>query len=494
MVGTCVVGFLFAVVVRWLISLHDYSGYGKPPLFGDFEAQRHWMEITYNLPVHDWYRQTPSNDLLYWGLDYPPLTAYHSFICGYIQSKMNSSWIELNKSQGIQDADQKLFMRLSVIVPDVLLYMPAVLFYFLKCCKSTSSYKKESGMHGAFLMLLYPGLMLIDHGHFQYNCISLGLFLWSVNMMCCSQLLSAVLFVLAINYKQMELHHALVFFFYLLGRITFSLKNLIKLSLVVIVTFSLCWFPFCWSIASIRHVLVRLFPFNRGLFEDKVSNFWCSLSLLVKLKQKFSEQQLINISLVTTLFASLPSLFCLFLKPSMKQFKLSLFNVSMCFFLFSYQVHEKTILITAISSIVIYLDHKKEVSWFLIVSTFSMLPLFVKDNLVIPAISCSLIFYILSNVNILSNKPTLFQQRMMSDFCGENNYSSKYSSISDLLVHLSLISMTLITIIVLMLQPPSHLPDLFTVSVTSFSCLHFIMFLIYFNCQQLRDFVKVKAN
>lgn len=30
------------------------------------------------------YRNSSSNDLLYWGLDYPPLTAYHSWLCGLV--------------------------------------------------------------------------------------------------------------------------------------------------------------------------------------------------------------------------------------------------------------------------------------------------------------------------------------------------------------------------------------------------------------------------
>ena len=47
-------------------------------MFGDYEAQRHWMELTIHLPVQQWYRY----DLQYWGLDYPPLTAYISWICG----------------------------------------------------------------------------------------------------------------------------------------------------------------------------------------------------------------------------------------------------------------------------------------------------------------------------------------------------------------------------------------------------------------------------
>lgn len=55
-----------------------FPGAGTPPMFGDYEAQRHWMEITTHLPIHQWY----TYNLHYWGLDYPPLTAYHSLLCG----------------------------------------------------------------------------------------------------------------------------------------------------------------------------------------------------------------------------------------------------------------------------------------------------------------------------------------------------------------------------------------------------------------------------
>ena len=53
-------------------------------MYGDYEAQRHWMEITFNLNIFEWYWNTTNNDLLYWGLDYPPLTAYHSCLMGYM--------------------------------------------------------------------------------------------------------------------------------------------------------------------------------------------------------------------------------------------------------------------------------------------------------------------------------------------------------------------------------------------------------------------------
>lgn len=52
-------------------------------MYGDFEAQRHWMEITIHLPLSKWY----TYDLPYWGLDYPPLTAYHSWLLGKLYVK-----------------------------------------------------------------------------------------------------------------------------------------------------------------------------------------------------------------------------------------------------------------------------------------------------------------------------------------------------------------------------------------------------------------------
>lgn len=31
------------------------TGKGNPPMYGDYEAQRHWMEVTLNLKVKDWW-------------------------------------------------------------------------------------------------------------------------------------------------------------------------------------------------------------------------------------------------------------------------------------------------------------------------------------------------------------------------------------------------------------------------------------------------------
>ena len=55
-------------MLTWCIGLE------KPPMHGDFEAQRHWLELTLHVPLKEWY----FHDLQWWGLDYPPLTAYTS--------------------------------------------------------------------------------------------------------------------------------------------------------------------------------------------------------------------------------------------------------------------------------------------------------------------------------------------------------------------------------------------------------------------------------
>ena len=82
--GTWLLGLLryLAIVFHYCHSLCTglihFSGFNKPSMFGDFEAQRHWMEMTSHLPISQWYFY----DLPYWGLDYPPLTAYHSWMLG----------------------------------------------------------------------------------------------------------------------------------------------------------------------------------------------------------------------------------------------------------------------------------------------------------------------------------------------------------------------------------------------------------------------------
>jgi alpha-1,3-glucosyltransferase len=231
--------------------------------------------------------------------------------------------------------------------------------------------------------------MLIDNGHFQYNDISLGFFIAAVTFLSRGYDLSgSVFFVLALNYKQMELYHAVPFFAYLLGRCVFVKKSFVKLLAIaatVLTTFAIIWSPFLTDIESTKQVLSRIFPVARGVFEDKVANIWCSInSVGFKLKESFDQQALLKLCLGSTLLLLLPSNIHLFFRPSIKNFLLSLVNTSFVFFLCSFQVHEKSILLVAIP-VALYCaqsDVSKHAtlfgSWFLIVSTFSMFPLLVR--------------------------------------------------------------------------------------------------------------------
>ncbi|VDN44750.1 unnamed protein product, partial [Dibothriocephalus latus] len=124
--------------------LQPYSGAGSPPMFGDFEAQRHWMEIT-------------------------------------------------------------LFMRYTVLLSELLTYTPAVIYFVCTSAISqlTGTPRLSPGVLSLF-MFSYPGLILIDHGHFQYNCVSLGFYLLAFGLFCNDRrLFGSIAFCLALAYKQM---------------------------------------------------------------------------------------------------------------------------------------------------------------------------------------------------------------------------------------------------------------------------------------------------
>ncbi|XP_017797847.1 PREDICTED: dolichyl pyrophosphate Man9GlcNAc2 alpha-1,3-glucosyltransferase, partial [Habropoda laboriosa] len=399
---------LFALLLRWCITYHSHSGQGKPPMFGDYEAQRHWQEITLNIPIEKWYTNTTDNDLQYWGLDYPPLTAYHSFVLGVIANKINSSYVKLHESRGLSSEGHKYFMRLSVLCVDILVYVPSILYFMLTNRISENFKTEEVCIFGLkrkhiniVIILIYPGLILIDHGHFQYNSLSLGLFVSAVTFMLQDSFITgSILFTAALSYKQMELYHALPIFFYILGKhlparkqfSSFNLLMLLCISITVILTFFIIWLPFLKDAETFINVIFRLFPVARGVFEDKVANIWCTLNVVYKLQNAFANKELAKICLAVTTLAVLPSCINLYLNPQKGRFIISLINCALAFFLFSFQVHEKSILLVAIPVLLYFQNDPLPSFWFLIISHFSMLPLFIKDDLYM-AYCITLIFY-----------------------------------------------------------------------------------------------------
>lgn len=344
------------LLCRIVVGLWGYSGFNIPPMFGDFEAQRHWLEVTTSLPIGEWYKHTDRNDLLYWGLDYPPLTAYVSFMFGKVAAVITPGLVELTSSRGYEGIDGKVFMRVSVVLCDVVLLIPITKII----CDEVITWVTKSGFKPfsnrslyRLVCLLTPGLLLIDHGHFQYNGVCLALALYGTLLICRDQdILGSIFFCLSLNFKQMSLYYAPVFFCCLLRKcleqpsIAGKIAKLASLGITVVSVFGLLWVPFCLfhhpedtCAGALLQVLQRQFPFSRGIFEDKVANIWYSLSVVVDFRAFLSPTQLLAASLSLTLLLLAPTCYFLLTTPaSIATLLLAMSNSALAFFLASFQV------------------------------------------------------------------------------------------------------------------------------------------------------------
>lgn len=385
----CIAAVLVGCIsLRWLVGLWPHSGMGVPPLHGDFEAQRHWLELTVHLPPRDWYRNTTDNDLQYWGPDYPPLTLYGSWLWGRLAQAVGlGDVVALHSSRGCETPAARAFMRLSVVVSDVAVFFPAALAFCLRFHE-----RRDRQISALALLLLQPGLILIDHGHFQYNCVSLGLALAAVVLLHAGRdVLGSVAFVLSLCYKQMELYFAPAFFFFLLGKAVHTApswfaasRRIAALGFVVIATFVLVCLPFLLDADTALALLRRVFPTGRGLFEDKVASLWCAIQPVIKLKRILSQGALLKLSAAATGLGLLPTALLLRRRAAFANFVQGLAVGAFAFFLFSYQVHEKTILLPLLPISLLALDYPSLGCFLQLAGCFSMFPLLVRDGQAVP--------------------------------------------------------------------------------------------------------------
>ncbi|XP_068314030.1 probable dolichyl pyrophosphate Man9GlcNAc2 alpha-1,3-glucosyltransferase [Pyrus communis] len=462
---------LFSLLVRVAVSLHPYSGAGNPPKYGDFEAQRHWMEITLNLPIKDWYRNSTVNDLTYWGLDYPPLTAYQSYVHGLFLRFFSPESVALFASRGHESYLGKLLMRWTVLSSDALVFFPAVLYFVLVyyAGQNPSRRRGDIAWHIA-IILLNPCLILIDHGHFQYNCISLGLTVGAIaSVLSDKDLVACVLYSLALNHKQMSAYFAPAFFSHLLGkclRRRYPVLEVLKLGIVVLGTFIVVWWPYVHSTEDFLGVLSRLAPFERGIFEDYVANFWCTTSVLVKWKRLFPTQSLKLISLGATVSTFLPSMIQQIWAPSKPGFLYGLLNSAFSFYLFSFQVHEKSILLPLLPASLLAMEEPMLYTWMTLYALFSMFPLLHRDKLVVPYLALSALFILLNHV------PN--GRRATRDTSALRSSVTTVSVLCSVVLHVVYLSM----------HPPARYPFLFEALIMLVCFTQFVFLTLYANAKQ----------
>lgn len=176
------------------------------------------------------------------------------------------------------------FQRATVIGTELLLAYALQLFI-----DSTPMLSRRAAQVAALSILLSPGLLIIDHIHFQYNGFMYGILLWSLVLARCKSTLlqSGLIFAALLCFKHIYLYLAPAYFVFLLrtyclsARSYFHIKflNCVKLGLGIISIFATAFGPFA-LMGQIPQLLSRLFPFARGLCHAYwAPNVWALYSL-----------------------------------------------------------------------------------------------------------------------------------------------------------------------------------------------------------------------
>ncbi|CCH42702.1 alpha-1,3-glucosyltransferase [Wickerhamomyces ciferrii] len=500
---------IFAIIIRSAIGFGSYSGHAIPPMFGDFEAQRHWLEITQHLPISQWYWY----DLQYWGLDYPPLTAYHSWILGKLGSLINPEWFVLDLSRGLENQELKSFMRFTVILSEIIIFIPAV-FRFTRW---NGKHIKQSPIDqtiAASMILFQPSLMVIDHGHFQYNSVMLGFTLLSiVHLFYENYLFASIFFVCSLGFKQMSLYYSPIIFFYLLSRCfnhtdsnlpwiqRINFLRLILIGITTILSFVVLFGPLVLfgDFQNLLQSINRIFPFDRGIFEDKVANFWCFGNIFIKFRTFLTQQQLSLIALSLTTLSFLPACIIILLYPRKCLLPWSLSACSLGFFLFSFQVHEKSILVPLLPITLLYstknTDEIAMVSWINNIALFSLWPLLKKDGLMIQYGALFLLSnWLFGNLSFITprflpNFLTPGPSISVIDGDLKKRHGLPSSLLWRLIILLSYTGIAVIHFVDLFVKPPSQYPDLWVLANVSlsFGCFGLFWLWIYYKLIVLRD-------
>jgi alpha-1,3-glucosyltransferase len=400
------------------------------------EAHRNWMRVTTSLPLNLWYVNAPGNDLQYWGLDYPPLFAYVSWAFGSLARGVIPALLE---RENYVTLGARAFMRATVVALEAATLLPAARLL----ADALPPRPAARAALPLLALLLHPALLLVDHAHFQYNGAAIGAALAAAALAFSRPLASALLFTLALNLKHTTLYYAPAFLAALaavawrgglrgvlggggggggaggpppapLGRAA----GVAALGAVVLATSALLWAPFCAATgeqlggcrAGLAAVARRLVPLARGVWEDYVANLWCALEPAARVRARMRAGQLDERALATfaaaasagALCLALPSLALLWARavasggggggarpaaPSrLQHLLLSLHAVSLAFFLASFQVHEKAILLPALPLALLAPELPAAAAAFAATATWSMWPLLARDGLVWPAL------------------------------------------------------------------------------------------------------------
>mmetsp|Transcript_8986 Transcript_8986/g.11921 ORF Transcript_8986/g.11921 Transcript_8986/m.11921 type:complete len:523 (+) Transcript_8986:69-1637(+) len=369
----------------------------------DFEVHRNWLAITYSLPLKEWYFESTSQ----WTLDYPPAFAYFEWVLARFAPLFDKGIVTTLSAAPYDTEATVLFQRSTVMVTDFVLFFGA-----LQAARAFGQ-SAFSALVCASLIILSPGLLFVDHMHFQYNGFLLGILLLSLAFLAQGRyILGGALYALLVTLKHLYLPLAPVYFVYLLKVFVVGkagacwqdrLGRLIALGSVVLLIFAAAFAPFLIQDnpkEQMAQMLIRLFPFGRGLCHAYwAPNIWAlymfadrvALVCLKKFQLASPEQMLASstgglvhdlppavlprispaLCMALVILSIVPALVIIWQKPKPRTFAWGLIFASLMAFFFGYHVHEKAILTALIPMALLACDSQQSKHLFLQFSKFA---------------------------------------------------------------------------------------------------------------------------
>ena len=296
-------------------------------------------------------------------------------------------WFALTDSRGYEDQLLKVYMRATVLVSEYLTYIPAAIILNRALASHHGVPKWESTI-ALIAILMQPSTILIDYAHFQYNTVMLGFVLASLaSVMAGRHLWACVFFVASLCFKQMALYYTPAVAAYLMGislAPRLSISRFMAVAAVTLLSFAIFFTPlvlgslydayrgisptpglqtplppllvsslpispspdssFYSALLQLTQSIHRIFPFARGIFEDKVANLWCALHTFHKLTP-YSKSMVQQISLLITLASILLASMLISTFPRRELVPWAMASSAWGFFICSFQVHEKSVLL-----------------------------------------------------------------------------------------------------------------------------------------------------
>ena len=365
----------------------------------DFEVHRHWLAITHSLPLQHWYSDESSE----WTLDYPPFFAFFERFLAIFASRFDSKIVDLIDGQDYNARSVVMFQRVTVMVADVVLY-----WGLWEISRGLTSARRRI----LFLAVVFaPGLLIVDHIHFQYNGFLFGILLLSLAAMRDgNDLLGGVYFAILVCFKHLFAIAGPIYFVYILRhycRGSHAMARFCIMAGSVIGIVTLAFGPFAYH-GQISQILKRLFPFGRGLCHAYwAPNAWALYNAADKfaavvlrkifgvpvekpkagltggLVGDFTPYSVFSqitpiVSALLVLGSMLPCLVQAWRRPSPKAFVRWVTYIFACGFMFGWHVHEKASLHMVIPFSVVAVERVEDARTFLflsIVSTYSLFPL-----------------------------------------------------------------------------------------------------------------------